>query len=130
MAGGGGKGGWGSPTVPANSNTNYPPAGPSGQSFNPADPNCVNGEPGYEGRGGGGGGGGFVDSKSFGGAGGGGVCIIQSPVNAAITVGSIPSPRVNTYTSGGMRYHVILGNNGTTSASGTVLSGTVSFGPN
>ena len=32
---------------------------------------------------------------------------------AAITVGSIPSPRVNTYTSGGMRYHVILGNNGT-----------------
>ena len=48
-------------------------------------------------------------------------------LRTVITVGSIPSPRVNTYTSGGMRYHVILGNNGTTSASGTVLSGTVNL---
>ena len=126
--GGGGHGGWGSPSHPANS-TPAPPAGPTGIIFN-GNPNNMDGEPGYEGRGGGGGGGGYTDGTSWGGGGGAGVCIIQSPINAAITVGSIPSDRVNTYTSGGMRYHVILGNNGTTSASGTVLSGTVSFGPN
>ena len=127
--GGGGHGGWGSPPTPASGNTVYPDAGSAGQVFSPPG-HSVQGEPGYEGRGGGGGGGGYTPGSSDGGGGGAGVCIIQSPVNAAISVGSIPSPRVNTYTSGGKRYHIILGNNGTTSASGTVLSGTVTFGPN
>ena len=126
--GGGGHGGWGSPSIPANG-TPAPPAGPTGIIFN-GNPNNMDGEPGYEGRGGGGGGGGYTDGTSYGGGGGGGVCIIQSPVDAKITAASIPTPRVNTYTSGGKRYHVILGNNGTLSGSGTVLSGSFSFGPN
>ena len=126
--GGGGHGGWGSPSIPANGTPAPPVAGPTGIIFN-GNPDNMDGEPGYEGRGGGGGGG-YTDSTSYGGGGGGGVCIIQSPVDAAISVSSIPTPRVNTYTSGDKRYHVILGNNGTTSASGTLLDGTVSFGPN
>ena len=68
--------------------------------------------------------------QSDGGGGGAGVLIIQSPVNAKITTSSIPTPNVNTYTNGGMRYHIILGNNGTGSGTGTVLDGTLSFGPN
>ena len=127
--GGGGHGGWGSPPTPASGNTTYPPAGPAGQVFL-SNPNIVTGEPGYEGRGGGGGGGGYTPGTSDGGGGGGGVLIIQSPVNAKITTNSIPTPRVNTYTSGGMRYHIILGNNGTGSGTGSVLDGTLSFGPN
>ena len=127
--GGGGHGGWGSPPTPASGNTNYPPAGSAGQTFGP-DSDVTNGEPGYEGRGGGGGGGGYTSSTSYGGAGGGGVCIIQSPTDAKISLSSIPTPSVNTYTSGGMRYHVILGNNGSIPANGTVLSGTISFGDN
>ena len=128
-AGGGGHGGWGSPPVPASSDTNYPPAGPSGYSYGP-NTHSLNGEPGYEGRGGGGGGCGYTPNESFGGGGGGGVCIIQSPTSAAIILNSIPSGRVTTYTSGGMRYHVVLGNNGTTDGPGTALNGSVSFGPN
>ena len=127
--GGGGHGGWGSPGIPAQNNTNYPPAGSAGQTFGP-NVRCTHGEPGYEGRGGGGGGGGYQGPDSHGGGGGAGICIIQSPVNAAITVGSIPSPRVTTYTSGDYYYHVILGNNGTAPATGTVLTGTVEFGNN
>ena len=127
-AGGGGHGGWGSPTIPANGNTSYPPAGSTGHSYGP-DPDSLNGEPGYQGRGGGGGGGGFTPSSSYGGAGGGGVCIIQSPTNAAIILSSIPSPNVTTYTSGGLSYHVILGNQGSIPATGTVLNGSISFGP-
>ena len=87
----------------------------------------MHGESGYEGRGGGGGGGGYTNNESYGGAGGGGVCIIQSPTLASITATSTLGPRTNTYTSGGMRYHVILGNNGSTPDSGAVLSGTVTF---
>tara|TARA_Y100000310_G_scaffold100731_1_gene98618 strand:- start:110 stop:583 length:474 start_codon:yes stop_codon:yes gene_type:complete len=123
--GGGGHGGWGNPSIPA-SGSPAPPAGPSGLIY-PSNPNSLTGEPGYQGRGGGGGGGGYTDSVSVGGGGGGGVCIIQSPVAAVISVSSIPSPHVNTYTSGGYKYHVILGNSGTTSANGTLLSGTVQF---
>ena len=124
--GGGGHGGWGSPPTPASGNTNYPPAGPAGQVIGP-NTHSVFGEAGYRGRGGGGGGGGYTPGEGDGGPGGAGVLIIQSPTAASITVGSIPSPNVNTYTSGGKKYHVILGNQGTPSATGTVLSGTVTF---
>ena len=127
-AGGGGHGGWGSPSIPANG-TPAPPAGPTGIIFN-GNPNNMDGEPGYEGRGGGGGGGGYTDGTSYAGGGGGGVCIIQSPINAAITASSIPSPRVSSYDVGGMRYHVIVGNNGSPAGSGALLNGSVSFGPN
>ena len=89
----------------------------------------MDGEPGYS-RGGGGGGGGYTDGTSYAGGGGGGVCIIQSPIHAAISAASIPTPRVNSYEVGGMRYHVILGNNGSPAGSGALLSGSVSFGPN
>ena len=125
-AGGGGHGGWGSPPTPGSGNTNYPPAGSPGQVFGP-NGDSVFGEGGYRGRGGGGGGGGYTSGEGDGGPGGAGVLIIQSPTAASITVGSIPSPNVNTYTSGGKKYHVILGNQGTPAATGTVLSGTVTF---
>ena len=127
--GGGGHGGYGSPPTPAAPYSGtVPSAGPTGQVY--SNPASIHGEPGYRGRGGGGGGGGYTNPVSLGGGGGAGVFICRSPIDAKITAASIPTPNVNTYTSGGYRYHVILGNNGTTSATGTVLSGTVSFGPN
>lgn len=129
--GGGGKGGWGSPSVPAAGNTTYPPAGSTGQVFGP-DPHVVHAEPGYAGRGGGGGGGGYTAGLSNGGGGGGGVMIIQSPRGVSITTNSIPAPNINTYLhpDDGMKYHIITGNNGTTTGPGALISGTVTFGPN
>jgi len=126
--GGGGHGGFGSTGHPA-AGAEVPPAGPTGLVLGPAG-YAAHGEPGYVGRGGGGGGGGITPAESAGGGGGGGVIIIQSPVDAAITVGSIPSSYVNTYTDAGMRYHVIHADSGTTSASGSLQTGTVTFGPN
>ena len=121
--GGGGHGGWGSPAVPGSGNTNYPPAGPTGQTFGP-DANNVNGEPGYAGRGGGGGGGGYTDSSSNGGDGGGGVCIIQTPKVVTATIGGMPSPNYSTVTDGDEKYVIIIGHTG---VGGSVLTGTVTF---
>ena len=125
-AGGGGHGGWGSPTDAPAAGAPAPPAGPTGNVY-PSSPDALTGEPGYRGRGGGGGGGGYSPPESVGGGGGAGVIIIQAPTTATITVGSISSPFVNTYTSGGKKFHVIHADNGTISASGSVQSGTVTF---
>ena len=129
--GGGGKGGWGSPSVPAAGNTTYPPAGSTGQVYGP-DGNIIHAEPGYAGRGGGGGGGGYTTGLSNGGGGGGGVMIIQSPRGVSITTNQIPEGNIESYLhpDDGYKYHIITGNNGTWNAPGTLISGTVSFGPN
>ena len=126
--GGGGKGGWGSPPVPAAGNTTYPPAGPSGQVYGP-DPHIVHAEFGYEGRGGGGGGGGYTSGLSNGGAGGGGLLIIRSPRGVSISTNQVPGPSIETYLhpDDGYKYHVITGQNGTWTAPGTLISGTVTF---
>ena len=58
--------------------------------------------------------------------------IIQSPRGVSITTNSIPAPNINTYLhpDDGMKYHIITGNNGTTTGPGALISGTVTFGPN